>query len=102
MRAQANGAFTAAQLVNRPRDQLVSEPIALKEFDSRLAATGWHEHPDHDGFAVRLMGIEHHAVDTTFALLIRATVPEGVLEADYEIALPPALNAGDAGVEDRK
>jgi len=97
----ADGATTATRLIDRLRDQLVSEPFALNELDSRLAAAGWHEHPDHDRFAVRLMGIEHHAVDAAFPRLIRATVPDGVLEADYEIALPPALNAGDAGVEDR-
>ena len=88
--ADADGAITATRLVNRLRDQLAAEPFAQNEFDSRLAAAGWHEHPDHDRFAVRLLGIERHAVDSAFPRLIRATVPRGVLEADYEIALPAA------------
>jgi hypothetical protein len=78
------------------RDRLASEPLALNEFDSRLAAAGWHEHADHDRFAVRLVGIERHAVDSAFPRLIRAGVPGGVLEADYEIALPIAMDSGNA------
>lgn len=99
--ADADGAISATRLVNRLRDRLLSEPFALNELDSRLAAAGWQEHPDHDRFAVRLLGIERHAVDSVFPRLIRSTVPGGVLEADYEIALPPALGAGDAGAGDR-
>jgi hypothetical protein len=96
----ASGAITATRLVNRLRHRLASEPFACNEFDSRLAAAGWHEHPDHDGFAVRVLGIERHGVDSAFPRLIRATVPGGVLEADYEIALPSTPNAGVAGVGD--
>jgi hypothetical protein len=96
---QADGALTASRLVNRLRDRLALEPFALNEFDSRLAAAGWHEHQDHEKFAVRVVGIEHYAVDTTFPRLIRATVPDGILEADYEIALPP--NTGDTRIGGR-
>jgi hypothetical protein len=97
----ANGAVTATNVVRRLRDRLVSEPFALNELESRLAAAGWHEHPDHERFAVRLLGIERHTVDSGFPRLIRATVPRGVLDADYDIALPQALNPDEAEVGDR-
>jgi hypothetical protein len=52
-----------------------------------------HEHADHNNFAVVLVGIEHHTVDAAFPRLIPGLVPPGVLEAKYEIALPPSPGA---------
>lgn len=92
--AQADGAVTAPRLVSRLRDRLADDPFAVNEFDSRLAAAGWHDHPDHDNFTVRVLAIDHHTVDSAFPRLIRAAVPQGIIEADYEIALPPAPSAG--------
>jgi hypothetical protein len=97
----ADGAITATRLINRLRDRLASEPFTLNEFDSRLVAAGWHEHPDHERFAVRLLNIERYAVDSAFPRLTRATVPDKVLEADYEIALPQSVNPDEAKVGDR-
>jgi Putative PD-(D/E)XK family member, (DUF4420) len=84
----AQGAITAPGLINTLRDRIGSDPAALNEFDSRLAAAGWHEHPDHENFVVRVIGIEHFPVADTFPRLVRADVPHGVLDAVYEIALP--------------
>ncbi|MGH8255151.1 MAG: PD-(D/E)XK motif protein [Steroidobacteraceae bacterium] len=93
----AEGAMTASTLVERLRDRLAEDPEALNEFNSRLAAAGWHNHPDHQNFAVLVVGIEHHAVDASFPRLIRGLVPQGVLEARYDIALPPASGPDNAG-----
>lgn len=98
---QADGALTATRLINRLRNQLASEPFALNEFDSRLAAAGWHEHQDHEKFAVRVLGIEHHTVDNAFPRLIRAVVPGGILHADYEIALPSTSGDDETGIGGR-
>src|ERR1700730_6547469 len=89
----AHEAITAAGLINTLRDRVGGDPAALNEFDSRLAAAGWHEHPDHDNFAVRVIGIEYFPVADTFPRLIRTAVPHGVLDAVYEIALPLAARA---------
>jgi hypothetical protein len=98
----ADGAITATRLIGRLRDQLSIDAAALNEFDSRLAAFGWHEHPDHESFAVRVIRIEHFPVGDTFPRLVRAAVPHGVLDAVYEIALPVAANAAGPVHGDRQ
>jgi hypothetical protein len=85
---QAEGAVTATSLIERLHDRLSEDPAALNEFQSRLAAAGWHDHPDHRNFAVLVVGVEHYAVDGNFPRLIRGLVPQGVLEAKYDIAIP--------------
>jgi hypothetical protein len=84
----AEGAVTATGLIERLRERLIEDPAALNEFESRLAAAGWHDHPDHRNFAVLVVGVEHHAVDGDFPRLIRGLVPQGVLEARYDVTLP--------------
>jgi hypothetical protein len=99
--ADADGAITATSLIIALRNRLANDPAALNEFDSRLAAAGWHEHPDHDNFVVRVIAIEHFPVADTFPRLVRADVPHGVLDAVYEIALPLAATAAVLIVGDR-
>lgn len=93
--AHAEGAITAPDLIQRLRDRLVEDPAAANEFESRLAAAGWHDHPDHRSFAVLLIGLDHYEVDGDFPRLTRENVPPGVREVRYEIALPVRPGAGD-------
>jgi hypothetical protein len=90
--AHADGAITAPSLIERLRTRLADDPAALNEFDSRLAAAGWHEHPDHDNFVVRVIGVDHFPVADTFPRLVRGDVPHGILDAVYEIALPASAD----------
>ncbi len=57
-------------------------------FRASLAFAGWHEHPKHHELVVRVVGIERFAVSEYFPKLTRALVPDGILDADYTIALP--------------
>lgn len=84
----ADGALTATALIDRLRERLMDDPPASNEFESRLAAAGWHDHPDHQNFAVLVAGVEHYPVDGAFPRLTRGLVPKGVLEAKYDITLP--------------
>jgi hypothetical protein len=84
----AEGAVTATSLIERLRERLIEDPAAGNEFESRLAAAGWHDHPDHQGFAVLVVDVERYVVDGDFPRLTRGLVPPGVLEAKYDIALP--------------
>jgi hypothetical protein len=84
----AEGAITATDLIERLRARLIEDPAAANEFESRLAAAGWHNHPDHQAFAVLLVDVERYAVEGDFPRLTRGLVPQGVLEVKYEIALP--------------
>lgn len=88
--ASATDALTPASLVTNLRGRLGSHPSARAEFDSLLAAVGWHEHPSHHDLAVRCLGLERHQVDDSFPCLNRATVPTSVTEARYSILLPEA------------
>jgi hypothetical protein len=84
----AERAITATGLIERLRERLIQDPAAANEFESRLAAAGWHDHPDHQGFAVLVVNVERYVVDADFPRLTRGIVPPGVLEVKYEIALP--------------
>ena len=84
----ARGAVTAPVLVARLRQALIDAPDALVDFEAALASMGWHEDPSHDVFALRPLTIEAHDVTADFPRLIRASVPAGVVEADYSIVLP--------------
>ena len=88
--SEAEGTVTASRIIKRLRERLVQDPAALNEFDSRLAAVGWQQHPDHDSKAFRVVAIERHPVGAGFPRLTRRTVPAGVDDADYTI-IPPAI-----------
>lgn len=91
------GARTAPALIAAVRAELAPEPEAVVAFGAALNGLGWHEHPSHEDVALRVVQIEDHDVDAGFPRLIPTTVPAGVLDADYEIALP---NHGASGAED--
>ena len=86
--ASAPGAVTVPLLVSRLRARLAQDPDALVAFDAALACVGWHDHPSHDGFALRPVALDAHDVDLHFPRLTRASVPDGVEDADYSILLP--------------
>ena len=86
--ASAPGAVTVPLLVSRLRARLAQDPDAMVAFDAALACVGWHEHPSHDAFALRPVVFDAHDVDLHFPRLTRASVPDGVEDADYSILLP--------------
>ena len=94
---EAEGTVTAPRIIERLKKRLAQDPAALNEFDSRLAAVGWQQHPDHDSRAFRLVAIEHHPVGPGFPRLIRRTVPVGVDDADYTITLPALRSSASSG-----
>lgn len=92
--SEAPAALTAPKIIDRLRRRLAGEPQALNEFESRLAAVGWHEHSSHANIAVTVEGIDQHVVEPDFPRLMSKTVPSGVVEADYTITLPALTAAG--------
>ena len=85
---QTEGAFTAADLVARLRGRLAGDFAATEEFSLRLARAGWHDHPAHSTYAVRLIRIDSYDVSDDFPTLTRHNVPAGVESATYRISLP--------------
>jgi hypothetical protein len=85
--ATATGAVTAPSIIARLRQALSAEPEIRRSFDRALAALRWHDHPTHDEFAVRVLGIEAYVVDGDFPKLVVGTVPAGVLDVNYTVAL---------------
>lgn len=86
--AAAPGAVTVPLLVSRLRAKLAPDPDALVAFDAALASVGWHDDPSHDAFALRPVALDAHDVDSRFPRLTRASVPNGVEDADYSVVLP--------------
>ena len=84
----ALGAVTAPTLVARMKTKVADDPDALRLFEAALAALRWHDHPSHDSFAVRVLGIDAYPVDAAFPKLTAADVPAGVLDANYAVTLP--------------
>ncbi|MGE4048151.1 MAG: PD-(D/E)XK motif protein [Acetobacteraceae bacterium] len=84
----ARGAVSAPALMAELRGLLAAEPETLAAFEAALSGLGWHEHASHDAVALRVVGMEDHEVGPGFPRLMRGTVPAGVLDADYAVALP--------------
>lgn len=84
----ARGAVSAPALIAELRGLFDAEPEAVAAFEAALSGLGWHEHTSHDAVALRVVDMEDHEVGPSFPRLTRGTVPAGVLDADYAIALP--------------
>ena len=84
------GAITAPVLISALRSRIESEPLALNEFDSRLAALRWHDHPRHDGFGVRIAGLHIYRVTEGFPRITQADVPVGIDDVNYLVGLSVA------------
>lgn len=86
--ALALSATNAPRLIARLRELLSDDADALADFNDSLSLVGWHDHPSHDEFAVRILSVEAHAVDAAFPKLTASTVPAGVEEVVYRVILP--------------
>lgn len=79
---------TLPEIVSDMRGRLKEEPAAMAGFDSRLLHAGYH-----DVFADRFTrgfsctDIRHVTVNDDFPRLTQATVPVGIVKANYEIDL---------------
>ena len=83
----APDSLTVPLLVERLRTRLADSPAALRSFDSLLRFTGWDEADEGKQVIVRLIRIDEHQVDAAFPRLTPKTVPTGVVDATYKIAL---------------
>jgi len=84
----ADGAITVSALIARIEARLSTDPDALTSFRTSLAFAGWQENARHSAVVVRLLSIDRYGIDHDFPRLTRATVPEGIQDADYTIVLP--------------
>lgn len=85
----AEGAITAARLIEGLRARLSQAPAALQTFEMLLRFVGWDDAADAGSVAVRLERIDRYDVDEGFPRLTAATVPAAIAEATYKIVLPP-------------
>ena len=87
--SDAEGAVTAAGLIERLRARLSQAPAALQTFEALLRFVGWDDTAGSEAVAVRLERIDRYEVDEGFPRLTAATVPAAIVEATYKIVLPP-------------
>jgi hypothetical protein len=86
--AEAPDAITLLDAIERVRGALAGEVGAIDDFDRLLAFAGWDATRDSGELAVRITGIDGHAVNDRFPRLVKATVRAGVIDASYIIRLP--------------
>ncbi len=86
--AGAPDCVTLAGLVDHVRSILAGSAGALDDFNRLLGFAGWDAKRDPGEPAVRVIGIDGHAVDSRFPRLVPSIVPAGVLDASYVIRLP--------------
>jgi hypothetical protein len=85
----AADSITATRQIALLRALLAGAPAALLSFETLLRFVGWDDTLDTGAVSVRLTRIDWHTVTPTFPRLTLATVPSGVVDASYEIVLPP-------------
>jgi hypothetical protein len=85
--------FSVGTFVSDLRQHLIdlNAPMAVLEFDARLAAAGYREDDQMSHATFRGDGIRFFEVRGAFPALHRALLPDGVLDATYEIALAACL-----------
>lgn len=88
--AETEKAIIAPRLINALRERVECEPLALNELDSRLAAAGWHHHPRHDEFAVRVAGVHRYNVVEGFPRITQVNVSAGIDDVRYQVELAAA------------
>lgn len=86
----AAGALTAKMLIDRLRDGLNNVPVARSRLEQLLGFLGWDDAEDTSNVVVRLHRIDWHDVAGNFPRLTFANVPQGITDASYVLALPPA------------
>jgi hypothetical protein len=85
---EAPGAETAARLVEKVKVAIAGDTRAVDEFERLLGFAGWTPSCDGDDLTLRIVAIEEYQIDNTFPRLTTATVPQGILDAEYIIRLP--------------
>ena len=85
--------FTVGRFVSEIRGVLVdlNAPMAVLEFDARLAAAGFREDGQMSNATFRSDGIRFFEVRDGFPALHRVQLPVGVIDATYEVALAACL-----------
>jgi hypothetical protein len=81
--------FSVGAFISEIRQRLtdLNAPMAILEFDTRLAAAGYREDDQMSHATFRGDGIRFFEVRDSFPALHRIQLPDGVLDATYEIAL---------------
>jgi hypothetical protein len=84
----ADGAVTAPRLIAKLREALSPGINAARGFEDGLIAFGWHEHPQHDELAVRIVRIDAYQIEDSFPRLTAPMMPTGVSGVTYDALLP--------------
>jgi hypothetical protein len=79
--------FGITQYISDIRLRLLNYPHEADEFESRLRAAGYDDHPDYATVRFRLDGIRYFDVTKGFPRLIRGNLMHGIADASYEIEL---------------
>jgi putative PD-(D/E)XK family protein DUF4420 len=79
--------FAVNEFVGSIRLELQGLDHAIAEFDSRLRASGYAEHPSYAEVRFRIDGLRYFAVDEGFPRLLRSDLMPGIADASYDVEL---------------
>lgn len=84
----APNAVTLRVVIDAIRGALARWSDAQEQLELLLSFAGWSAEKDQEELAVRIKSIDGHDVHDRFPRLIRATVPDGVVDGSYTVRLP--------------
>ncbi len=79
--------ISPVELVNQLRQELVSTPVALTEFDIRLAELGYTDRPEYEQLHFAVQGIRYYPVTEAFPRIMLSLLPAGVSRVTYDLDL---------------
>lgn len=79
--------ISPVELVKQLRQELASTPVALSEFDIRLAELGYTDRPEYGQLHFAVQSIRYYPVTEAFPRIMISQLPEGVSKVTYDLDL---------------
>jgi hypothetical protein len=76
-----------AELVKQLRQELLITPVALTEFDIRLAELGYIDRPEYEQLHFTVQSIRYYPLTEGFPRIILSELPAGISRVTYELDL---------------
>lgn len=79
--------ISPVELVKQLRQELASSPVALTEFDIRLAELGYADRPEYEQLKFAVQSVRYYPVTKSFPRIMLSQLPAGVSKVTYDLDL---------------
>lgn len=79
--------ISPVELVKQLRQELISTPIAVTEFDIRLAELGYTDRAEYEQLHFEVQGIRYYPVTENFPRIMLSLLPAGISRVTYDVDL---------------